>query len=247
LTNAAPGRVQPGNPRAWSQTGHISELPANLASPFVAYEVTVDNQTYRGATIHVVVADQWGNCVSFTHTLGGFFGGQDALGNTGVIGNNGMDWFDLDDVSPWTGGKSALTVEPGKRNRWTLSPGMVFKDGRPYILIGGSGAETTMPGIFQTLIRMLEYNLNPMAALSSPRFMYGDGNHYTSGTRLAIEPEIRVFLEDAMKAMGHDVVPGELSWRSGTGTVMVLQFDHEHGGFAGGAEPRSSGSAAIGY
>lgn len=241
LTKAATGKVMPGDPVNWSKKVPAkAELPQNMDVEYLALEDSVSNMTYRGNTNHVVVADKWGNCVSFTHTLGQFFGGQDILGRTGVIGNNGMDWFDLD-TNPWTGKKSALVVEPGKRNRWTLSPGMVFKAGKPYILIGGSGAESTLGGIFQSLIRMLEYNLNPQAAISSPRFLYGDMYHYTAGARLHIEPELRGQYGEAMKKLGHDVVPGEMVWRMSTGNTWIIQLDQESGTLAGAAEVRGDG------
>ncbi|MBK6335603.1 MAG: gamma-glutamyltransferase [Betaproteobacteria bacterium] len=188
---ATTGKVQPGDVVAWSEkVPVVSELPSNMQTSIVAMEDSIRDMNYRGNTNHVVVTDKWGNAVSFTHTLGQFFGAQDVLGSTGVIGNNGMDWFDLD-KNPWTEKASNLVVAPNKRNRWTLSPGMVFKNNKPYILVGGSGAESTMSGIFQTLIRVLEYKLNPQAAISSPRFLYGDMYHYTAGTRLHVEPELR--------------------------------------------------------
>ncbi|MDR2387932.1 MAG: gamma-glutamyltransferase, partial [Deltaproteobacteria bacterium] len=208
LDQAAQGKVQPGDPEAWSQPGFkLSKAPENLEPIKLALAQSEENMTYRGNTNHVVVTDKWGNCVTFTHTLGQYFGGQDLLGNTGVIGNNGMDWFDLD-INPWTEKESNLVVAPNKRNRWTLSPGMIFKDGKPYIIIGGSGAEMTMQAIFQVLIRMLEYKLNPQAAIASPRFLYGDVYHYTAGTKLNIEPEMRAFVEKGMRDKGHEVVPG---------------------------------------
>ncbi len=241
MQKAAPGKVQPGDPVAWSQkVPPKAELPFNLNAPMIAMADSVRDMTYRGNTNHVVVADKFGNCVSFTHTLGQFFGGQDILGNTGVIGNNGMDWFDLD-KNPWTEKDSALVVAPNKRNRWTLSPGMVFKEGKPFILIGGSGAESTMGGIFQVMIRLLEYKLNPQAAISSPRFLYGDMYHYTAGARLHIEPDLRAFYEKDMKAIGHDVVPGDMIWRMSTGSVWSLMMDQATGTFCGGAEIRGDG------
>ncbi|MDR2387270.1 MAG: gamma-glutamyltransferase [Deltaproteobacteria bacterium] len=245
LDQAAKGKVQPGDPEAWSQPGFkLSQAPENLESIKMAMADSIRDMTYRGNTNHVVVTDKWGNCVTFTHTLGQFFGGQDLLGNTGVIGNNGMDWFDLD-LNPWTEKKSNLVVAPNKRNRWTLSPGMIFKDGKPYILVGGSGAEMTMQAIFQVLIRMLEYKLNPQAAIASPRFLYGDVYHYTAGTRLHVEPELRAFLEKGMKQKGHDLVPGDQVWRMPTGFVWAIELDHQSGTFAGGAEVRDEGHAAA--
>jgi len=165
LNKAGQGKVKPGDLAGWNEkTPKFGMLPSNIPAVQIAMTDSIENMTYRGNTNHVVVADKNGNCVSFTHTLGQFFGGQDILGNTGIIGNNGMDWFDLD-INPWTEQKSNLIVAPNKRNRWTLSPGMIFRDNKPYILIGGSGAESTMSGIFQVLIRMLEYKLNPQAAI----------------------------------------------------------------------------------
>lgn len=78
-----------------------------------------------------------------------------------------MDWFDLDQ-NVWSGEESNLVLEPGKRNRFTLSPGMVFKDGKPVVLIGGSAAETTMPGIAQVLLNMLDCDLDPQSAIEAP-------------------------------------------------------------------------------
>lgn len=241
LKKAAPGKVQPGNPAEWSKKvpAH-AELPAALTSEPVSLAESTRNMAYRGNTNHVVVVDKDGNCVSFTHTLGQFFGGQDILGNTGVIGNNGMDWFDLGD-NPWTEKPSNLILAPNKRNRWTLSPGMFFQNGKPRILVGGSGAESTMPGIFQVMIRMLEYKLNPQAAISSPRFLYGDMYHYSAGTRLAIEPELRSLWEKDMVRMGHDSVPGSQIWRMSSGNVWVIEIDPATGTYAGGAEIRGDG------
>lgn len=239
---AASGKVQPGDPVAWSKAVPVSAsaFPVNMASAPVTMAETIYNMTYRGNTNHVVIADKHGNCVSFTHTLGQFFGGQDVLGKTGIVGNNGMDWFDLD-KNPWTEQASNLIVAPNKRNRWTLSPGMIFKDGKPFILVGGSGAETTMGAIFQSLIRRLEYKQNPQAAISSPRFLYGDVYHYTAGTRLHIEPELRHFLEKDMTAMGYDVVPGSAVWRMMVGNVWMLEMDQASGTFAGASEVRGDG------
>jgi gamma-glutamyltranspeptidase/glutathione hydrolase len=242
---AASGKVQPGKLAAWNdKLPKYARAPASLAAPSRTMTESVRDMAYRGNTNHVVVVDKDGNAVSFTHTLGQFFGGQDILGNTGVIGNNGMDWFDLN-INPWTEKSSNLVVAPNKRNRWTLSPGMIFKNNKPYILIGGSGAESTMSGIFQVLVRMLEYKLNPQAAISSPRFLYGDMYHYTAGARLHIEPELRAFVEKDMKAKGHDVVPGSLLWRMSTGNAWVIEIDAASGTFAGANEVRGDGHTSA--
>src|SRR5690606_40630499 len=101
------------------------------------------------STSHMVIMDEEGNAISSTNTLGTFFGAGFVVEGTGLLMSNGMDWFDIDE-NIWTGEKPGpLGMEPGKRNRWTLSPGMIFKDGKPYMLVGGAGAEATMSGIAQ--------------------------------------------------------------------------------------------------
>ena len=212
--------------------------------PLKAKEISVAesarNSLYHGCTTHVIVVDKEGNCFSFTHTLGTFFGGHDQLGNTGVVGSNSMDWFDLD-KNDWSGEKSNLVVAPRKRNRFTLCPGMIFKNGKPYILIGGSAADTTMTGVFQVLLNMVEFNMDPQAAISAPRSIYGDLYHYTCGTRLSLDAEIRDAIGKQLEAMGHIVVPGDQVYRPIPGMVHAVIIDPKTGSKAGGAESRIDG------
>ena len=191
-TKAAQGRVRYGKPMEWSKNPDLARTngPEPLSSLPVTVAQSVRHAMYQGATTHVVVADSMGNVFSFTHTLGTIFGGHDLLGKTGVLGSNSMDWFDLD-TNIWSGEPSNLVLEPRKRNRFTLCPGMVFKDGKPYIAIGGSAAETTMPGVAQVILNMLEFDLDPQAAIEAPRVIYGDVLHHTGGTRLGLDAEIR--------------------------------------------------------
>ncbi len=213
-----------------------------------ANEGAVENMLYSGATSHVAVVDKWGNCVSFTHTLGAFFGGHDVMADTGVVINNGMEWTDFG-TNPWSEeGKSPLVTAPGKRNRWTLSPGMIFKDGKPYILVGGSGGETTMSGIFQVLMNMLEWNMDPQAAINAPRFIWGDMRHYTGGSAMALEPELSPIIPE-LKKMGYNVIPPEkfpawAGFRPMTGNVQKILIDPQTGVKVGGAESRIDGNVS---
>lgn len=127
LEKAAQGRVAPGKPLEWAKTG----MACNADAPRYAavnLDVNASNMVYTGATTHVAVVDKHGNAISFTHTLGTFFGGNDAMGDTGVIPSNGNDWTDLE-TNPWSATKpSVLVIEPRKRNRWTLAPGILMKN-----------------------------------------------------------------------------------------------------------------------
>ena len=63
-------------------------------------------------------------------------------------------------------------MAPGKRNRWTLAPGMLFKDGKLFMVVGGAGAETTMWGIAQPIVNAIDFGMDPQAALYAPRFRF---------------------------------------------------------------------------
>ncbi len=244
LNKAAQGRVSLGKPLEWSKTGVAAEAaPAQRVA--VNHDVNAKNMIYTGATTHVAVIDKDGNAISFTHTLGTFFGGGDAMGNTGVIPSNGNDWTDLT-TNPWsTTDPSPLVIEPRKRNRWTLAPGIILREGRPYILVGGSGGDTTQSGIFHVLLNMIEWKMNPQLAISAPRSIYGDVRHYSGGTSLGLEPEL-AGLTEALKKMGHDIVPAEkfpawTGFRPLAGNVQAILIDGQTGTYAGGAEPRLDG------
>ena len=117
------------------------------------------------ATSHMTIVDKWGNAVSMTNTLGTFFGSGVVAEGTGLVLSNGMDWFDIDE-NIWTGEQpGALVMAPGKRNRWTLAPGMLFKDGKLFMVVGGAGAETTMWGIAQPIVNAIDFGMDPQAAL----------------------------------------------------------------------------------
>ncbi|MBT7552803.1 MAG: hypothetical protein HN611_29390, partial [Gemmatimonadetes bacterium] len=239
-TRAADGRARYGDPQAWSQDPDIAKLPSPLPALPPRPPRTPDGAPLEGSTSHLIAADAEGNCLTFTHTLGNIYGGHDVLGTTGVLGSNSMDWFDLDQ-NVWSAEPSHLVLEPGKRNRFTLSPGMVFKDGKPVVLIGGSAAETTMPGIAQVLLNMLDFDLDPQSAIEAPRVVFGDILHWTGGSTLHLDPEIRAAIGDSLQAMGHVLAEEPGGRRPIVGMVNAVSIDPETGHFAGGAEIRADG------
>ena len=237
---AAAGRVRYGDAEKWSQNPAVPQLPLPLPALPPRSPRTLRGAPQEGSTSHLIAADAEGNCLTFTHTLGNIFGGHDVLGTTGVLGSNSMDWFDLDD-NVWSGEPSNLVLKPGKRNRFTLSPGMVFKDGKPIVLVGGSAAETTMPGIAQVLLNMLDFGLDPQSAIEAPRVVYGDILHWTGGSTLHLDPEIRAAIGDSLTAIGHVLAEEPGGHRPIVGMVNAVSIDPQTGHFAGGAEIRADG------
>lgn len=189
------------------------------------------------STSHMVIMDEEGNAISSTNTLGTFFGAGFVVEGTGLLMSNGMDWFDIDE-NIWTGEKPGpLGMEPGKRNRWTLSPGMIFKDGKPYMLVGGAGAEATMWGIAQPIVNAIDFGMDPQAALNAPRFRYGDIYHYTGGTAIGLDAGMPEETRTALREMGYTVDDAGQYSNSSRGTTQMMIIDPESGALWGGAAP----------
>lgn len=190
------------------------------------------------STSHMVIIDEQGNAISSTNTLGTFFGAGFVVEGTGLLMSNGMDWFDID-KNIWTGETPGpLGMEPGKRNRWTLSPGMIFKDGKLYMLVGGAGAEATMWGVAQPVVNAIDFGMDPQKALNAPRFRYGDIYHYTGGTAIGLDDGIPEATRTALREMGYTVDnAGEFS-NSSRGTTQMMIIDQKSGALWGGAAPQ---------
>jgi gamma-glutamyltranspeptidase/glutathione hydrolase len=244
-----PPKAAPGDP--FAATGQKPKFPIKKAENQVHEYAALSDKTrypeYPGQTTHVNVIDKDGNAVSFTHTIGTYFGGHDLLGDTGVVGNNAVNWDDLE-ISHWTGQPSNLALQPGARNRWTLCPGIFLKDGKVAMLVGGSGADSTQPAVFQSIMNRLIWKMNPQAAVSAPRHLFGDMRHYTAGTRLSVEPEIRDRdgVGEALLTMGYDLVPGSQTYRvNPPGYCLMIYVDTETGVRYGGADTRLDGHVSA--
>ncbi len=189
----------------------------------------------KTATSHMSVIDRWGNAVSMTNTLGNFWGSGIVVEGTGLLLSNGMDWFDIDE-NVWTGEKPGnLVMAPGKRNRWTLAPGMLFKNDKLYMVVGGAGAESTMYGIAQPIVNMIDFDMDAFAAVSAPRVIWGDTYHYTGGTEVHLQPGIPEDIRARMKAAGHNVPDIGKNRNVAAGTTNVIVIDPASGTYSGAA------------
>ncbi|MGE3705812.1 MAG: gamma-glutamyltransferase, partial [Vicinamibacterales bacterium] len=181
------------------------------------------------ATSHMSIVDRWGNAVALTNTLGNLFGAGLVVDGTGLLLSNGMDWFDIDQ-NIWTGERpGALGMAPGKRNRWTLSPGIVMKDGKPFIIVGGAGAETTMWGIAQPLVNIIDFGMDAQTALDAPRFGWGDMAHYGGGTEVNLHAGIGDDVRAQFKAWGYEVPEAGKARAASRGATNLIVIDPKSG------------------
>lgn len=181
-------------------------------------------------TSHIAVTDAAGNMVAMTMTLGSGWGSGVVAGETGILLNNGVNWFELDPESP-------AVVEGGKRTRWNMAPAVLLRDGQPWGIIGASGGTTIWQTIPQVLTKIIDFGLDVQSAVESPRFAWT-----LNGLRVNAETRIEAEVLEELRSMGHDINESG-DWAQGLGSVHVIVVNPETGAMQGGADRRRDGYA----
>lgn len=188
------------------------------------------------------IVDNFGNAVGVTPTLGGLFGSNVVVGNTGLLLNNGMR---IGSTSPYP--TDVNYVGAGKIPILNNSPVVVLKNGQLAFVFGTPGGETIGQTEFQVLLNLVDFDLPVQAAIEAPRLVLdAKPNFYKPGAAITVQVEGRVppATVAALKAMGHtvEVLPG---WGS-LGHMQVIRVDQKTGAKTAGADPRRTGYA-MGY
>ncbi|MBS7809765.1 gamma-glutamyltransferase [Roseococcus pinisoli] len=174
-------------------------------------------------TTHVSVVDAEGNAVALTHTLGSPSGA--ITEGLGFMWNGTMSRFD-----PRPG--RAGSIAPGKRRSSSAAPTIVFRDNRPFIVIGAPGGSYIAPAVAQGIMNVIDFGMPMAEAVAAPRVM---------GVSDSIDVANRVprHVTDALEAEGYSV---KRSW-------MSYAFAALHGiriegtRLEGGADPQRDGMA----
>lgn len=184
-----------------------------------------DNAFELPSTSHLSIVDSDGNSISMTTSIEHAFGS--AIMVNGYLLNNQLTDFSRD---PKFGDKwVANRIEPHKRPRSSMSPMMVFdKDGKLKLAIGSPGGSRIINYVAQTIVGVLDWDLNVQQAIDLPKVTNRNGS-----TVLESETSI-VHLEGPLKAMGHKVMIRQLN--SGLHGIMI-----DDGQLIGGADPRREG------
>jgi gamma-glutamyltranspeptidase/glutathione hydrolase len=188
------------------------------------------------------IVDGLGNAIGITPTLGGLFGNNVVVGNTGLLLNNGMR---LGSTSPYP--TDVNYVGAGKIPVLNNSPVVVLKDGKLAFVFGSPGGETIGQTEFQVLINLIDFDMPVQQAIEAPRFaLDAKPNFYKPGAEIVVEIEGRIPAETiaALKAMGHNVkvLPG---WGS-LGHMQAIRVDPKTGTMMAGGDPRRT-AYAMGY
>ncbi len=152
-------------------------------------------------TTHLSIIDKEGNCVSITTTLNGLYGSKTVVAGAGFLLNNEMDDFSAQPGTPnmygAIGGK-ANAIAPGKRMLSSMSPTIVLKGGKPFMIVGTPGGTTIITSVLQSIINVIDYGMNASDAVNKPKF-----HHQWLPDRIDIEDGFPHELRAQLELMGY--------------------------------------------
>lgn len=191
-------------------------------------------------TTHISIVDNEGNAVSVTTTLNGNYGSYTVVSGAGFLLNNEMDDFSVKPGAPnmyGAVGKAANAIAPGKRMLSSMSPTIVLKNNKPYLVVGTPGGTTIPTSVFQSLVNILEFNLNEEDAVNKPKF-----HHQWLPDELFIEKDFPTNVTAELKAMGY-----KLSTRTGIGRTELIRITNNNGRKIVAIADKRGDDAAEGY
>ncbi len=123
-------------------------------------------------TTHYSVCDKFGNAVSTTTTINSSFGSKVVVEGAGFFLNNEMDDFSAKPNTPnqfgLLGGE-ANSIQPGKRMLSSMTPTIVLKNGKPFIIVGSPGGSTIITVVLQVILNVIDFNMDIKQAIDMPR------------------------------------------------------------------------------
>jgi gamma-glutamyltranspeptidase/glutathione hydrolase len=190
-------------------------------------------------TTHYSVVDVRGMAVSVTTTLNSAYGSKVVIPGAGFLMNNEMDDFSAKPGVPnqfgLIGGE-ANAIEPHKRMLSSMTPTIVERDGKLFLVVGTPGGSTIITSVLQTILNVVDFGLNIQEAVDAPRFHHQWLPDQIFYDRLAFPEDVLVNL----KAMGHHLKPRH---SDGPGVVEAILIDPKTGVLWGGSDSRGYGLA----
>ena len=187
-------------------------------------------------TTHFSVMDDRGNVVSNTYTLNFSYGSGIVIPGTGILMNNEMDDFSSKKGVPNAYGLvgfEANEIQGRKRPLSSMTPTIVFKDGKPYLVLGSPGGSRIITTVLQVVLNVLEHKMNIKKAVISPRI-----HHQWLPDVLLVEEGFSSDTLSLLKAKGHTIRPSRTM-----GSVQAIVSSGDY--FYGAADPRRPSSGAV--
>ena len=171
-------------------------------------------------TTHLSVIDKEGNAVAVTTTLNNSYGSRTVVGGAGFLLNDEMDDFSIKPGVPnmyGAVGGEANAIEPAKRMLSSMTPTIVLKDAKPFLVVGSPGGTTIPTSVFQTLINIIEFGMSTEDAVYKPKF-----HHQWLPDIVDVEKSFPKSTLDVLQNMGYI-----FNERDGIGRTEVIKVLHD--------------------
>lgn len=150
-------------------------IPSKKVKPGmgVIKDVEMKNLKEGEHTTHYSVIDKWGNGVSVTYTVNGYYGAYAAVDGAGFLLNNEMDDFSVKPgVANMFGlvGGEANAIAPNKRPLSSMSPTIILKNGELFMVVGSPGGARIITTVLQVISNVLDHDMDISKAVAAPRF-----------------------------------------------------------------------------
>ncbi|WP_426137611.1 gamma-glutamyltransferase [Psychrobacter sp. TWR1-1-1] len=189
-------------------------------------------------TTHFSIVDKDGNAIANTYTLNFSYGTGLVAEGTGILLNNEMDDFSAKPGVPngygLLGGE-ANAVEANKRPLSSMSPTLVFKDSKPYIVTGSPGGSRIITTVTQIISNVIDHDMNIAEATHAPRI-----HDQWLPDEIRVEKALNIDTVKKLESMGHTVSP-----KSAMGSTQSIMITPN--GVYGSSDPRIVDAAVVGY
>jgi gamma-glutamyltranspeptidase/glutathione hydrolase len=168
-------------------------------------------------TTHLSVMDAAGNMVAVTTTLNGGYGSRTIVGGAGFLLNNEMDDFSAKPGVPnmyGAYGGEANSIVPGKRMLSSMTPTLLLKNNKPYVVIGTPGGTTIPTSVYQAIVNLVDFNMNADDAVNKPKF-----HHQWLPDEVSVERDFDAETKKQLQAMGYKIVE-----RGGIGRTEAIRI-----------------------
>jgi gamma-glutamyltranspeptidase/glutathione hydrolase len=210
----------------------------NKATPAATIKANNPLPYESDQTTHFSIVDKDGNAVANTYTLNFSYGTGLVAEGTGILLNNEMDDFSAKPGVPngygLLGGE-ANAVAADKRPLSSMSPTLVFKDGKPYIVTGSPGGSRIITTVTQVISNVIDHDMNIAEATHAPRI-----HDQWLPDEIRIEKALNIDTINKLESMGHTVSPQAAM--GSTQSIMITPT-----GIYGASDPRIVDAAVVGY
>ncbi|MER9298350.1 gamma-glutamyltransferase [Mesorhizobium sp. M0621] len=202
-------------------------------------------------TTHYSIIDNDGNAVAVTYTLNGSFGAGVVADGTGILLNNEMDDFTQKPGVPNLYGLvqgEANAIQPKKTPLSSMSPTVVAKDGKPFMVIGSPGGSRIITITLEAIVNVIDHDMNIQEAIDAPRI-----HHQWLPDKVYVEPfGLSPDTEKLLAGMGYHLDLGDQTWGQAAGILVGGKSlaEIEKGGGArynGAIDSRAASGEALGY